>query len=130
MKTMKLFVIIWLFIFTSCVKSKQIINTKDLSISLDKMSCSSYEVKNFENPIGYLIEPFILEVKNTNSVIISFEKLLKSSFYNRYNSYLRIYLFTTNSTSDTILNVVCLCWCIAKFIATIAAAAWFSTCGV
>ncbi|MGE5520259.1 MAG: hypothetical protein ACM3VS_10065 [Candidatus Dadabacteria bacterium] len=105
---MKLFLIIGLLIFTSCNVSKQIINTKDMLISLNKMQCGSYEVKNYESPIGYAVKPFIIEVENRSAEITKFENLVKSSYNNRYRNFFRIYLFTINSTGDTILNVIML----------------------
>lgn len=105
---MKQLLAIGLLVFTSCSMSKQIIKTKDISISLTKMQCGSYEVKNYESAIGYAVKPFIIEIANRDTEITKFENLVKSSYNNRYRNFLRIYLFTKNSTGDTILNVIML----------------------
>jgi len=107
LEVMKLLAI-GLLVFTSCSMSKQIIKTKDILITLTKMQCGSYEVKNYESSIGYAVKPFIIEVENRGAEITKFENLVKSSYNNRYRDFLRIYLFTKNSTGDTILNVIML----------------------
>ena len=72
------------------------------------MQCGSYEVKNYESPIGYAVKPFIIEVENRGAEITKFENLIKSSYNNDYRNFLRVYLFTKNSAGDTILNVIML----------------------
>lgn len=96
---------ITLVAFASCSASKKIINTKNISISLTKMQCGSYEVKNNESTIGYAVKPFIIEVDRSNE-ITKFENLIKNNYTNRYNNLFRIYLFTKNRIGDTILNVI------------------------
>lgn len=97
--------IIVLVVLTSCNTSKKIINTKDISISLTKIQCGSYEVKNNESVIGYAVKPFIIEVDRMKE-ITRFENLSKSNYKNRYEKFYRIYLFTKNSIGDTALNVI------------------------
>jgi len=103
---MKLLIIIGLLILASCNVSKPVIsNTKDISISLPKMQCGSYEVRNSETVIGYVVKPFIVEL-NRSAEITQFEKLLRASYANRYDNFFRVYLFTKNNSADTILNVI------------------------
>ena len=105
---MKKILAIVLFVFTSCSMSKEVENKKYKSITLTKMQCGSYEVKNDERLIGYTVKPFIINVERKEDEITKFENLVKSSYNNRYRNFLRIYLFTKNSTADTILNVIML----------------------
>src|SRR5690349_1307675 len=104
---MKLLVI-GLLIFISCNAPKQIINTKDISITLSKIQCGSYEVKNNESTIGYAVKPFIIEVEKKDDEITKFEKLLNATYNNYYNNFFRVYSFTKDRGNDTILVVIML----------------------
>lgn len=99
---------IGLLMFTSCTVSKQMINTKDISIVLTKMQCGSYEVKNNASSIGYAVKPFVIEVEKQGDEIIKFENLIKKKYTNYYNSFYRIYTFTKDRSNDTILVVIML----------------------
>lgn len=101
---MKQVLTISLFVSLSCNTAKPIINTKKISISLTKMQCGSYEVKNNENTIGYAVKPFIIEV-NKSTEITRAENLIKFNSLNHYDNFFRIYVFTKNSAGDTILDV-------------------------
>jgi hypothetical protein len=94
-----------LVLFTSCDVSKQIINTKDISISLSQIDCGSYEVKNHAGTIGYVVKPFIVVIENRESEIARFENLVSSSYKHHYDDFFRIYVFTKDRIGDTILNV-------------------------
>lgn len=102
---MKLFVATSILILTSCNASKQVLNPEKISISLIKTQCGSYEVKNNESTIGYVVKPFIVETNRVNE-ITNFEKLVNRSYNNSYRNDYRIYLFTKNSIGDTVLNVI------------------------
>lgn len=96
-----------LLVFTSCSMSKQIIKTKDISITLSKMQCGSYEVKNNESIIGYVVKPFVVEVEKV-LLITQFENLIVNDYAGYYNRFYRTYWFIKNSASDTLLEVVML----------------------
>lgn len=94
-----------LMIFASCNVSKQVINRKDISISLTKIQCGSYEVKNNKEVIGYMVKPFYIEVEKKDKYISQFENLIKATYSNHYNKFYRIYWFIKNSAGDTTLAV-------------------------
>lgn len=105
---MKLFVVIGLLIFISCDVSKQIINTKEISISLSKIECGSYEVKNSGKLIGYVVKPFYVEAEKKEDHIIQTENLIKANYSNYYDRFYRAYWFIKNSKGDTTLDIVML----------------------
>ena len=99
---------IGLLIFISCNTPKQIIDTKNLAITLTKTECGSYEVKNNASLIGYAVKPFYVEVEKKGDEITKFENLLKGSYAIYYNNFFRTYSFTKNRNADTILVVIML----------------------
>lgn len=104
---MKLLVI-GLLIFISCKVPKKIIDTKNLAITLTKTECGSYEVKNNEELIGYVVKPFYVEVEEKEQKIIQFEKLIQANYSDYYRSFYRTYWFSKNSGSDTLILVTML----------------------
>lgn len=99
---------IGLLLFTSCSVAKQIINTNNLTITLAKMECGSYEVKNSGELIGYVVKPFVIETDRKEYYITQFENLIKANYSNYYNKFYRTYWFVKNSAADTTLQVVML----------------------
>ena len=69
---MKPFILIGVLAFISCDMSRQIVNTESISISLNKMQCGSYEVKNYRSSIVYVVKPFIIEIENKSAKIAKF----------------------------------------------------------
>lgn len=97
--------LIGLLVFSSCSVSKKIINTQNLAITLAKMQCGSYEVKNNGEVIGYVVKPFYVEVEKKENYITQFENLIKASYSNHYDQFYRTYWFVKNSVSDTLILV-------------------------
>jgi hypothetical protein len=100
--------IIGLLIFLSCNAPKKIIHTKDLTLTLTKTECGSYEVKDNEELIGYVVKPFYVEVEKKENHIIRFEKLIKANYSDYYDRFYRTYWFSKNSSSDTLILVAML----------------------
>ena len=96
---------IGLLIFISCNVSKKIIDTKNLTITLAKTECGSYEVKNNGELVGYIVKPFYVEVENKENYILQFEKLIKTNYSNYYDRFYRTYWFAKNSVSDTLILI-------------------------
>ena len=86
--------ILGLLIFISCNAPKKIIHIKDLTLTLTKKECGSYEVKDNEELIGYVVKPFYIEVEKKENHIVQFEKLIKAN--------------SKNSSSDTLILVAML----------------------
>jgi hypothetical protein len=97
-----------LLIFISCNVPKKIIDTKNLAITLTKTECGSYEVKNNETLVGYVVKPFYVEVEKKEKPIIEFEKLIKASYSDYYDKFYRTYWFSKNSVSDTLILIAML----------------------
>lgn len=102
---MKLPAIICLLFFSSCNISKKIINTKNLSITLTRTKCGSYEVKNNGDLIGYVVKPLYVEAKKKKIYIDQFESLTKAKYSNYYDKFYRTYWFVKNRISDTLILV-------------------------
>ena len=92
----------------SCNVSKNIIVTKDLNTLISKIECGSYDVKNYEKLIGYIVKPFVIEIENKESYIYQFELYLKNTYSNYYNKFYRVYWFSYNNKSEILLQVVML----------------------
>jgi hypothetical protein len=97
--------IIGLLIFLSCNAPKEIIDTKNLAITLTKTECGSYEVKNNEVLIGYVVKPFYVEVDKKEDYILQFEKLIKTNYSDYYDRFYRTYWFSKDRGSDTLIIV-------------------------
>ncbi|MBB6612554.1 hypothetical protein H7F15_16030 [Pontibacter sp. Tf4] len=102
---MKVLAIIILIIFASCSVSKKIINTNDLTITLSKTECGSYEVTNNGDLIGYVVKPFYLETDKKDVCITQFENSIKANYYDYYDKFYRTYWFVKNNVSDTLILV-------------------------
>lgn len=100
--------VIGLWVFSSCSMSKPVIKTKTILITLTKTQCSSYEVKNSGELIGYVVKPFVVDVEKKDALITQFENLLKTNYSSYYNKFYRTYWFIKNSASDTLIEVVML----------------------
>jgi len=100
--------IIGLLISLSCNAPKKIIHTKDLTLILTMTECGSYEVKDNEELIGYVVKPFYVEVEKKENHIIRFEKLIKANHTDYYDRFYRTYWFSKNSSSDTLILVAML----------------------
>lgn len=96
---------IGLLIFISCNVPKKIIDTKNLTITLTKTECGSYEVKKNGELTGYVVKPFYVGVEKKENYIIQFEKLIKANYSNYYDRFYRTYWFSKNSVSDTLILV-------------------------
>src|SRR6187200_328859 len=101
-KIMKLSIIV-LLIFLSCNAPKTIIDTRNLTITLTKTECGSYEVKNNEGLIGYVVKPFYVEVEKKEDYILQFEKLIKANYSDYYDRFYRTYWFSKDRGSDTLI---------------------------
>lgn len=101
---MKLFMI-GLFIFISCNAPKKIFDITNLAITLTKTECGSYEVKNNEALIGYIVKPFYVEVDKKQNYIIQFETLVRANYSDYYDRFYRTYWFSKNGVSDTLIIV-------------------------
>lgn len=102
-KKLKFFTLLMLGLIVSCnsIKStSQSIVNNQIIISLTE--CGSYEVKNNQAIVGYVVKPFILEVNRVKE-ITEFERKLKVKYKNKFNKDYRIYVFTTDRAGDTIL---------------------------
>jgi len=97
--------IIGLFIFLSCNAPKKFIDTKNSTITLMKTECGSYEVKNNEELIGYVVKPFYVEVEKKADYILQFEKLIKANYSDYYDRFYRTYWFSKDRGSDTLIIV-------------------------
>jgi hypothetical protein len=106
-KNMKL-LMVGLLIFISCNAAKKVIDMKNLAITLTKTECGSYEVKDNEALIGYVVKPFYVEVEKKENHIIQFEKVIKANYSDYYDRFYRTYWFSKNSVSDTLVLVTML----------------------
>jgi len=88
-------------LIASCnlMKSTQTIDGK---IRVNLTECGSYEVKNNQISIGYLVKPFFVKVDEV-SEITDFEKKLKNKYRKKLKNKIRIFFFTKNRDGDTIL---------------------------
>lgn len=69
---MKVFAVLSLLIFSCCSSSKQIVSNGNLVVSLNKMDCGSFEVRNYETTIGYVVKPYIIELETRHIEIANF----------------------------------------------------------
>jgi len=104
---MKLLAIGYLLILTAFT-SRHIINRDEISITISKTACGSYQVKNDTTVIGYVVKPFYLNVDDKEREISNFEKLLRVRYGKEYNKYGRAYWFVNDNAKDTLLQVVML----------------------
>ena len=77
-------------------------NIGDNQITVVSTQCGSYEVKNNETTIGYVVKPFVVEVDRAKE-ITEFERKLRMKYKNKFNKDYRTYAFTTDRAGDTIL---------------------------
>lgn len=105
----KYLILLYFFVFLfSCDVSKKVISTKDLNIIISKTKCGSYDVKNNEILIGYIVKPFVTEIDRKKDYINQVEKLLQVNYSDYYNKFYRVYWFSKDNVSDIILQVVML----------------------
>lgn len=71
-------------------------------IIIASTQCGSYEVKNKETTIGYIVKPFVVKVDRAQE-ITKFERKLKMQYKHKFNKDYRTYVFTTDRAEDTIL---------------------------
>lgn len=70
-----------------------------------KTKCGSYEVKNNEELMGYVVKPFYVEVEKKEDYILQFEKLIKANYSDYYDRFYRTYWFSKDRGSDTLIIV-------------------------
>lgn len=78
----------------------------EISISLTELECGSYEVRNNDYVIGYVVKPFVVDLQGRESHIAQFEKLVWEKYSHFYNKFYRAYWFLDNNASDTVMEVV------------------------
>ena len=101
---MRHFLFSFLLILTSCLPSK-VVNTVDYNISLTKVECGSYAVKNQSDTIGYIVKPLNFYNATSADNVTSFEKLLRSVYGRYYDKFKRQYWFTATRAHDTLIFV-------------------------
>jgi len=85
------------------IKQQQKTTNNEIDITLNVTECGSYEVKNNNKTIGYVVKPFIINKVNRINEITDFEQKLKIKYKNKFKKKYRIYAFTLDRAGDTIL---------------------------
>jgi len=106
-----------IIIFIACISLLSCHITKKATVlnnerAISKTECGSYEVKQENKVLGYVVQPFYIKFPNMEQGIkkeISvFENLLSENYSMHYDNSLRVYYFTINRSNDTIMDVLML----------------------
>ena len=107
---MRKLLFIYCFPLVSCYSQKLLDN--NISTTISKTDCGSYEVKSANKVLGFVVQPFYTKFANMEQGLAkntaSFENLLSDNYSSYYDNSLRVYFFTINRGNDTIMDVLML----------------------
>ena len=106
MKTVLILIVCFYFL-CSCNSSRSISDTKNENITLTLTPCGSYEVKQKDDVLGYVVNSFcITDSPYIKTNVSLFENVLMKDYSKHYDQIFRVYYFsTTHNNKDTIIVV-------------------------